>query len=152
MTTAMEKRQIRALREFEPFQSVREEVESLWSQLVGDRGNRWLVPLTVPALDLSETANSVVAQVDLPGFKAEDINVQISRNVLTVSGDRAEEKKAEGETFHRIERRSGSFSRSVTLPVTVDENKVDARYRDGVLTITMQKTDEAKGHKIQVNS
>ena len=152
MTTAIEKRQPRAMREFEPFQSVREEVESLWSQLIGDRGNRWRVPLTLPALDLSETPSTVEARLDLPDFKAQDINVQISQNVLTVSGERAEEKKSEGETFHRIERRSGSFSRSVTLPATVDENKVDANYRDGVLTVTMQKTDEAKSHKINVKS
>jgi HSP20 family protein len=151
MATAIEKRPPRTVQEFEPFQSVREEVEKLWSQLTGERG-RWFVPLAVPALDLSETANTVAVRMDLPGYKPGDIDVQLSQNVLTVSGEREEEKKEEGEKFHRIERRAGSFSRSVTLPSAVDEDKVDANYRDGVLVITMQKTDDAKTRTIKVKA
>jgi HSP20 family protein len=72
--------------------------------------------------------------------------------VLTISGQRQEEKEEKGQTFHRIERRSGSFSRSVTLPTAVAEDKVDAQYKDGVLTVTMSKTEEARSRKIKVKA
>lgn len=152
MTTAVAKREPRAVRAWEPFQQVRDEVETLWNQLTGERTGGWLAQLNVPPLDLSETPTSVEVRFDLPGFKADEINVQLSNNVLTVSGERHEERKEQSETFHRIERRTGSFSRSVALPARVAEEKVDAQYRDGVLTISMAKTEEAKGRKIKVKA
>jgi HSP20 family protein len=152
MTTAVAKREPRAFRAWEPFQQVRDEVETLWNQLTGERTGGWLAQLNVPPLDLSETPTSVEVRFDLPGFKADEINVQLSNNVLTVSGERQEERKEQSETFHRIERRTGSFSRSVALPARVAEEKVDAQYRDGVLTISMAKTEEAKGRKIKVKA
>jgi HSP20 family protein len=152
MTTAVAKREPRAVRAWEPFQQVRDEVETLWNQLTGERTGGWLAQLNVPPLDLSETPTSVEVRFDLPGFKADEINVQLSNNVLTVSGERQEERKEQSETFHRIERRTGSFSRSVALPARVAEEKVDAQYRDGVLTISMAKTEEAKGRKIKVKA
>jgi HSP20 family protein len=88
--------------------------------------------------------------MDLPGIKPEEIDIQLSNNVLTISGQREESKQEKGETFHRVERRSGSFSRSVTLPCAVAEDRVDARYTDGVLSVTLPKTDEAKSRKIKI--
>lgn len=152
MTTAIEKRRSRNLQEREPFQALREEIESLWSQLIGDRGNRWIVPMTLPPLDVSETAATVEVHLDLPGFKPEDINIELSQNILTVSGHREEEKTTDEKTFHRSERRSGKFSRSVTLPASVAEDKVDAQYKDGVLSVILQKTEEAKTRKIQIKT
>jgi HSP20 family protein len=125
-------------------------MEYLWSQLVGDRPGGWLVPPKVPAMDLSETADAVQVRMDVPGFTPAEINVQLSSNVLTVSGEHVEEEKTEGKTYHRLERRSGSFSRSVALPAPVDEDKIDAQYRDGVLTVSMPKTQEARSRRIQV--
>lgn len=152
MTTTIAKREPRALRTGEPWQTMRDEFEGLWNQLVGDQGNGWLVPPAAPPLDLLETAAAIEVRMDLPGFKADEINVQISNNVLTVSGKRQEERKEEGETFHRVERRTGSFSRSVALPARVAEDKVDAQYRDGVLTVALQKTDDAKTRKIKIKA
>lgn len=152
MTTAVAKREPRSVRTWEPFQQVRDEVETLWNQLTGERVGGWLGQLHVPPIDLSETPTTVEVRIDLPGFKADEINVQLSNNVLTVSGERQEERKEAGETFHRIERRTGSFSRTVALPARVAEEKVDAQYRDGVLTVSMPKTDEAKGRKIKVKA
>ena len=152
MTTTITNREPRGLRTWEPFQTVRDEFEGLWNQLVAVGGNGWLAPPTVPPLDLSETATAVEVRMDLPGFKADEINVQISNNVLTVNGERQEERKEEGETFHRVERSTGSFSRSVALPARVAEDKVDAQYRDGVLTVALQKTDDAKSRKIKVKA
>lgn len=152
MTTTIAKREPRAALPWEPLQAVRDELEGLWKQLAGDRGQGSFVTSAMPPLDLSETATAVEVRMDLPGFKADEINVQISNSVLTVSGDRQEERKEEGKTFYRIERRTGSFSRSVALPARVMEDKVDAQFRDGVLTVTMHKTDDAKSRKIKVKA
>lgn len=105
-----------------------------------------------PALDLVEADGGVEVRVDMPGMKPEDIDIQLNDNLLTVSGRREDKKEDKGETFHRVERRWGSFSRSVTLPCGVKPDSVDAQYKDGVLTIHMQKSDEAKTRKITVKS
>jgi HSP20 family protein len=150
MATAVAKREPRTARVWDPFQSMREEIEGLWSNLARERGQAPLAPMVMPPLDLSETASAFQVRMDLPGIKSDEIEVQLNNNVLTVSGRREEEKDEKGETFHRIERRSGSFSRSVTVPAAVAEEKVEAQYKDGVLTIVLPKTEEAHSHRIRV--
>jgi HSP20 family protein len=140
------------MRSWDPFQTVREEIENLWSNLTSEGGNGWFAPMVVPPIDLAETDNSVRVRMDIPGIKPDEIDVQLNNNVLTVSGQRQEEKEEKGQTFHRVERRSGAFSRCVTLPAAVAEDKVDAQYKDGVLTITMPKTEEAKSRRIKVKA
>ena len=152
MSTAITKREPRRARPFAPLQSFRDEMEYLWSQRMGDRRDGWRAPPKVPATDLAETADAVEVRMDVPGFKADEIHVQLSNNVLTVSGEHVEEEKVDEKTYHRMERRFGSFSRSVALPAPVDEDKIDAQYRDGVLTVSMPKTAEAKSRKIKVKS
>ena len=150
MTTAIAKREPRGMRSWDPLQSVREEIETLWSHVFGGRGDNGLTPNHIPPLDVTETAEAVQVRVDLPGFKADDVHFQINSNVITISGRRVEETKKETETCHRMERLIGEFSRSVTLPAPVDEDKVDAQCRDGVLTVVMPKTAEAKKRQIKV--
>jgi HSP20 family protein len=101
-------------------------------------------------LDLSETDDAVEAKLDLPGFKPEDIHLEVHGDRLTVKGERTETKEEKDKTWHRTERRTGSFSRLVPLPCAVDEEKVDANYEDGVLTIRLPKRADAKGRKIPV--
>jgi HSP20 family protein len=101
-------------------------------------------------LDLSETDTAVETKMDLPGVKPEEIEIQLNGNVLTVSGERKEEQEEKGKTYHRLERRVGNFSRSMTLPCPVEEDEVAASYKDGVLSITLPKTDEAKTRKIKI--
>ncbi|MBA4105468.1 MAG: hypothetical protein C0485_06890 [Pirellula sp.] len=150
MTTAIAKREPRTLGSWEPFQAMRDEFEGLWNQVVGERAPGWLATPLMPPLDLKETSSAVEVRMDLPGFDADDIDVQLNNNVLTVSGAREEEKKEEKATFHRIERRSGSFARSVAIPVRVAEEKVDAKFRNGVLTVSLQKIENGKSRKIKV--
>ncbi|HMO86267.1 MAG TPA: Hsp20/alpha crystallin family protein [Lacipirellulaceae bacterium] len=150
MTTAIAKKEPRSMRAWDPFQSLRDEVETLWSYVTGERGNGWMTAAAAPPMDVKETPEAVEVRLDLPGFKPEDINVQLNNNVLTVRGQRVEEQKKETATYHRMERRVGEFSRSVTLPAQVDDEKVDAQCRDGVLTVVMQKTPDAKSHQIKV--
>jgi HSP20 family protein len=134
----------------DPFTSLQEEMNELRTRLLGDGGEGWFAGAMVPALDMSESDSSIDVRMDLPGITAKDIDIQVSGNVLTVTGKREEEKEEKGKTFHRVERRYGDFSRSVTLPCAVDEDKVAAEYRDGVLSIKLPKTEESKAHKIKV--
>jgi HSP20 family protein len=88
--------------------------------------------------------------MDIPGVKTKDIDIQLNGNLLTVTARREEEREEKGRKFHRVERHSGQFSRSLTLPAPVVESEVAAEYRDGVLSITLPKTDDSKAHKIKV--
>jgi HSP20 family protein len=131
---------------------LREEVGDLVSNFFGEAGDGWPLGRMMPSLDLSETDAGIDVRMDVPGIKPDDIDIQLSGNLLTISGHRKEEKEEKGRTFHRVERRSGSFSRTLTLPCAVKEDKVDAQYHDGVLTINMQKTEEAKSRKIKIKA
>ena len=136
----------------DPLTALQEEMNELRSRFLGDGGEGWFTGAIVPALDISETDTSVELKMDLPGMSAKDIDIQVYGNVLTVSGKRDEEKEEKGKTFHRVERRYGSFSRSVTLPCNVVESEVDAEYHDGALAIKLPKTEESKAHKINVKT
>ena len=90
-------------------------------------------------------------QVELPGFKREDIQVSLQDGVLTISGERKEEKVSKESEVHRQERYYGKFARALTLPTAVAADKVKAAYKDGVLTVTLPKAEEAKPKQIDVN-
>lgn len=154
MSTAVAKRPTPQTRTWlpRPFQAIREEVEELVNQALGESEPWNFSRLFAPSLDLSETDATLEVRMDLPGLKPEQVDVQVSGNLLTVSGERKEEREEKGRAFHRMERRCGSFARTVSLPCPVKEDKVDAQYRDGVLTITLPKTDEAKSHKVKVKA
>ncbi len=138
----------------DPFAVLRAEMDDLRSRFFGDEPEGWLSGLapagTVPHLDLSETDTAVEVRMDIPGVKAKDIDIQINGQQLTVTAQREEEREEKGRTFHRVERQSGRYSRSISLPCQVNESEVAAEYHDGVLSITLPKTDESKAHKIKV--
>jgi HSP20 family protein len=105
----------------------------------------------VPAVDIYETdAHEVVLKAELPDMKREDINLTFENGVLTLKGERKFEQEVKKENFQRIERRHGAFSRSFTLPNTVDAGKIGASYKDGVLTIRLPQREEAKPKQIAV--
>lgn len=106
----------------------------------------------IPAVDIYENADKdIVVKAELPEMKREDIKVTFENNVLTLEGERKVEKDARGEQYHRIERGYGSFRRSFTMPATVDANRVNAAYADGVLTVTLPRREESRPRQIQVN-
>jgi HSP20 family protein len=106
----------------------------------------------VPAVDIYETdQHEVVLKAELPDLKREDINLTFENGVLTLKGERKFEQEVKKENFQRIERRHGAFSRSFTLPNTVDASRISASYKDGVLTIRLQQREEAKPKQIAVN-
>ena len=105
----------------------------------------------VPAVDIYETdTHEVVLKAELPDVKKEDIGVSVENNVLTLTGERKPEQ-SKREQFQRVERRFGSFSRSFTLPTSVDAGQIAASYKDGVLTIRLPRREEAKPRQITVN-
>jgi len=118
----------------------------------GDWDNQFLNEFAAPLVDIAETDSAVDVTMDIPGMKADDIDIQVTGNMLTISGQRSEEKeeKGNGKSFHRVERHMGSFSRSVTLPCAVNESRVDATYGNGVLKVSLPKTEDANAHKIKV--
>lgn len=106
----------------------------------------------VPAVDIYETdQHEVVLKAELPDMKREDINLTFENGVLTLKGERRFEQEVKKENFQRIERRHGAFSRSFTLPNTVDASRINASYKDGVLTIRLPQREEARPKQIAVN-
>ena len=153
MSTAMSTRLSRALQPLltpDPFSGLQKEMDDLLSRFQADWNGDRLPSVTIPAADLSETAEALEIRMDMPGLKAEEINIEVSGNMIRVSGEHSEEQEEKGKTYHRIERRSGSFARAMTLPVPVKEDQVNAECKDGVLTITLPKTEAAKTHKVTV--
>ncbi len=105
-----------------------------------------------PSVDIFENKNEIVLEAELPGMSAEDVNISIENNVLTLHGERKFEKKDEGDNFHRVERSYGSFTRSFTLPPTVSSENANAEFNNGVLRLTLAKREEAKPRRIEIKA
>jgi len=136
---------------FNRLTSLRDEIDRLFDlsmpTLTRDMG---LFSGWAPSLDLFQDKDNVFVKVELPGMKKEEINISLHEGLLTISGERKrEEKSGEGETF-RSETYYGKFHRSVTLPTMVDTGHVKAVYKDGILTVTLPKAEEAKPKQIEV--
>ena len=106
----------------------------------------------IPPVDILETAEGeVVVKAELPDLKREDIKITFENNILTIEGERKSEPTKDGDRYHRVERSYGAFRRSFTLPSSVDAAKVQATYRDGVLTVALPRREETRPRQIQVN-
>jgi HSP20 family protein len=106
----------------------------------------------IPAVDILENdKHEIVIKAELPGMKKDEIDLRLENNMLTIRGERKRNSETRDEQFHRVERVYGAFSRSFSLPSTVDHSKVTADYADGVLTITLPVKEEAKPRQIQVH-
>ena len=103
-----------------------------------------------PAVDVYDRGSEMVIQAELPGMKKEDIDVRVENNVLTLRGKKERKEEVKEDGFFRSERMYGTFSRSFSLPSTVDVSKIAADYKDGVLTLTLPKAEEAKPRQIAV--
>jgi HSP20 family protein len=103
-----------------------------------------------PAVDVKETETEFIVKAEMPGIDQEDLSVSLTGDVLTISGEKKEEKEEKGENLFRIERSFGSFSRSLTVPVEIQEDKIEAKYRDGVLTLRLPKAESTKKKSIDI--
>jgi HSP20 family protein len=105
----------------------------------------------VPALDLSETAEGYLVEAALPGIKPEDVEITVENNVLTIKGETRKEVDDQKRNFHRVERRFGTFQRTIGLPSTVKPDQIQASLTNGVLRLEIPKAEEVKPRKISVN-
>ena len=103
-----------------------------------------------PTVDISETEGEYLIKAELPEVRKEDVKVTVENGVLTLQGERRQEKEEKGKRFHRVERSYGSFVRSFSLPESVDENAVKAEYKDGVLNLHLPKSEKVKPKAIDV--
>jgi len=104
----------------------------------------------VPAINILEREDAIVIQADLPGLKAEDVEVTVEEGTLNIRGERKLEEANEGETYHRVERLYGVFERSFTLSNSVDTTKIDARFKNGEMTLTLPKREESKPRTVKI--
>ncbi|MEZ6132183.1 MAG: Hsp20/alpha crystallin family protein [Planctomycetaceae bacterium] len=136
-----------------PMGTLRNEVDELFESFFGTPAMASASELMIPSIDVAETDDAIEVTTDLPGIRAEDVDIEIRNDTLTISGQTSESKETDegnGRRYHRIERRVGRFSRSVRLPCGVQQDKIDAQLKDGVLTVKMPKAEEAKSRKITV--
>ncbi|WP_297081724.1 Hsp20/alpha crystallin family protein [uncultured Demequina sp.] len=133
--------------------------QSLWQddfnrmvrQFLGD-SDASLAGAFSPALDVEETEDGFTLHVELPGVSPDQVDVSIEENVLTIAGQRDFYSDANAEGFKRIERRFGTFHRAVRMPDRVDPDRIEASYKDGLLTVSVPKSESAKPRRIQVAS
>ncbi|MBM3881702.1 MAG: Hsp20/alpha crystallin family protein [Verrucomicrobia bacterium] len=141
-----------AVSPIERMSSLRDQINRLFEAPFGELArageffNGW-----APALDLREDKENLVASIELPGLKKEQIDVSVHDGVLSVAGERADESSNQEATCYRTERFYGRFHRTLTLPKPVKVDAIKATYKDGILTVTLPKTEEAKPKQITVN-
>lgn len=131
--------------------TIRREMDRLFDRLWenDEPGGRVLGEWS-PPLDLSESKDGFVVKMEIPGLDAKDVKISLQDQVLTVSGERKKEEEKKDERFYRMERSYGAFVRSVRLPSQVDEKKVEAVFTNGLMTITMPKTETGKGFVVPI--
>ena len=145
-----------AVVKWDPFRdlvSIQDRMNRLFEQTLSrSRGEEGVTATTwTPAVDIYETADTIVMKAELPGVAREDIQIQIDGSTLTLKGQRRFAKDVQEESYLRIERAYGSFHRSFTLPATVQQEKVRALFKDGVLELTLPKAEDSKPKRISVD-
>lgn len=133
-----------------PLGRLQDEMEDLMSGFFGNWPGTFFERGTWPALDVSESENEITVKAEVPGCKADDIDISVHGNTLIISGEKKQEEEKKEKGYYRMERSYGSFRRDVTLPSDVDPAKVSAACKDGILTINLPKTERAKAIKVKV--
>ena len=116
----------------------------------GDFG--WMGGEMYPSVDMAETDKAVELRIDLPGLQAKDVDIELVNNVITIRGQREETREEKDKSYHRLERKTGSFCRSFALPTPVSETECVAEFQDGVLTVTLPKEESSQAKKIKIKS
>jgi HSP20 family protein len=138
---------------FKDIEKVRTEMDRLWDTFLFGRPREGGLEETsewLPAIDVTETKNEFVVNAEIPGMDPNEIDVSLSEGRLTIKGEKKQEREEKEESYHLIERRHGSFARSITLSKGVESDKISASYKDGVLKITLPKSEEAKKKEIKI--
>ena len=141
------------LSRFEPYRealSFEDQFNRIFREFAGRSAEESNLTSWAPTVDIAETEHELTVKADLPGVKPEDLDIRVENNILTIRGDRKFEKKTDEKNYLRVERTYGSFSRSFSLANTVKTEAIKADYKDGVLTLTIPKREEAKPKQIKV--
>jgi HSP20 family protein len=135
--------------------SVRDEMNRLFNEFFG-RGSTeegtWFSGAWSPPVDIYETDAALVLKAELPGFSKDDIQIELKENTLAIRGERKREDEVKEGSYHRMERVYGTFQRSFLLPTTVDQSKVQATYKDGILELRLPKVEAAQPKRITIGS
>jgi HSP20 family protein len=137
----------------EPFRGVstlQDQFNRLFNESFRNHAEESALTTWAPSVDIYETANELVVKADLPDVNEKDIDVRIENNLLTIRGERKFEKSVSEENYLRVERTYGAFSRSFSLPNTVNPEAIGAEYKNGVLTVTLPKREESKPRQVKV--
>jgi len=136
---------------FRDFERMRRDMDRLWESFF-ERGVRrreddgeWL-----PSLDVAETKNEIVVKAEVPGLDPKDIDISLSDGLLTIKGEKKQEREEKEENYHLVERSYGAFTRSIQLPKEVQRDKISASYKNGVLKVTLPKSEEAKKKEVKI--
>jgi HSP20 family protein len=142
-----------AINRFEPFWglTLQDQINRLFGETLGRASEEGSITTWAPAVDIYETEHELVVKADLPDIKPEELDIRVENNILTIRGERRFEKKVTEDKYLRVERSYGSFSRSFSLANTVNPEAIRAEYKNGVLTLTVPKREEAKPKQIKVN-
>lgn len=144
---------MRALAPWRGMDTLRQEMERVFDRFFEPRWDELEgVGAWAPKLDFSETKDAFMMKAEIPGVEQKDLTVSLQDQMLTIKGEKHKEKEEKDEKYHRVERSWGAFSRTIALPVGVDTEKVNATFKDGVLTVKLQKTPAAKGTTIPVKT
>ena len=143
-----------AITRWDPFHNLstlQEQVNRLFEGSLPRQSDQSALTTWAPAVDIYETENELVLKADLPDVNEKDLDIRIESNILTVKGERKFEEKVKEDNYLRIERTYGSFSRSFSLPSTVDSASIKAGYKNGVLTVELPKRAESKPRQVKIN-
>lgn len=145
-----------AITRWRPFRdvlSIQDEMNRLFDDFFGRPVTKqeWTEGVWAPSVDVSESKDDVIIKAEIPGMSKDDVKVSVRDNVLILSGEKKQEREEKDANYHRIERSYGSFSRSFALPTSVKPDKVKASYKDGVLKITLPKSEEVKPKEIPIS-
>src|SRR5271156_921389 len=138
----------------EPFRGIstlQDQFNRLFNESFRNHSGKSALTTWAPAVDFYETANELVVKADLPDVNEKDIDVRVENNLLTIRGERKFEKSVSEENYLRVERTYGAFSRSFSLPNTVNSESIRAEYKNGILTVTLPKREESKPRQVKVN-
>jgi HSP20 family protein len=136
---------------FRNFSTLQDQVNRLFETSFQGKADTSELTTWAPTVDIYETENELVLKVDLPGIDEKDLDVRVENNMLTIRGERKVEEKVKEDNYLRIERSYGSFSRSFSLPTTVNTEAINAQYTNGVLTVELAKRAESKPKQVKVN-
>ena len=135
---------------FKEFDRMRREMDRLWDSFLERRPGSTKEDDFLPALDLSETKNELVVKCEVPGMEPKDIDISLSDGMLTIKGEKKLENEEKKANYHLVERSYGAFTRSIQLPKEVHADGISASYKNGILTVTLPKSEEAR-KEIKIN-